>query len=115
MNKINVAIISGSCCFQKLAVLDEQAKKVIENAVTETGIEAEIIIIPAANAIYSGTIPKNVINELMDKFSREGMAGSPAILINGEVVSYGVPQLEGIKAALEKFKKITSNKQEQKI
>lgn len=107
---MNIVILSAACCYPGMAAFDEQAKKVIEQAIKETGVGVEIKIIPAATAIYSGVVPKHVMTNLMNKFSR-GETG-PAILINGEIISYGVPQLEDIKTALKKFEEINNNKQE---
>jgi len=39
----------------------------------------------------------------------QGKIRAPAILINGEVVSYGVPTLEKMKEALNKFPKQNKN------
>ncbi len=107
---MNVVILSAVCCYPGMATFDEQAKKVIEQAIEETGVGAEIKIISAATALYSGSVPKHVMTTLMSKFSRNETG--PAILINGEVISYGVPQLEDMKAALKKFEEINNNKKE---
>ena len=98
---MNVLILSSACCYPGLAVYDEQAKKVAEQAAGETGVKTEIRTIPAASAIYSGAIPKDTVTILMKKFSQN--EPGPAILINGEIISYGVPKLEDMKAALKKF------------
>lgn len=58
-------------------------------------VKAEIKLVPATQAFFSGSLRK-VINELM-LMSNQGKLGTPAVLINGEVVSYGVPTLETIK------------------
>lgn len=98
-----VVILSGACCFPSMAAFDEQAKRVIEQAIKETEVEAEIQLVTATTAIYGGLFPKDVMANLMNKFSRDGAVGGPAILINKEIISYGVPQLEEIKATLKKF------------
>jgi hypothetical protein len=100
--KMIVGILSSACCYPGMAAFDEQAKKVIEQAIEETGVEAEIKIILGSTALYGGAVPKHVMADLMNKFSRRETTG-PAILINGEVISYGVPRLEDMKATLKKF------------
>lgn len=97
---MNILIISASCCYPGMATYDEQAKVVIEQAIRETGVTADVQIIPGATAIYGGVVPKSVMNKLLSKFSRNETG--PAIIIGGEIISYGVPQLEDIKAIIKK-------------
>lgn len=101
--KLTIIILSAACCMPGMAGFDKQAEKIIKQAMTETGINARFEIIPATKAFFSGTLRK-VINELM-VMSNQGKMGAPAILINGEVISYGVPTLEVMKEALNKFTK----------
>ena len=103
--KIIVVILSGACCLPGMAAFDEQAKRVIEQAIKETSVNAEIKLIPATTAMFGGAVPKHVMTNLMSKFSRDETVGVPAILIKKEVVSYGVPTLEAMKEALNKFSK----------
>ncbi len=107
---MNVVIISGACCIPGMAAFDEQARRVINQAVNETGVEAKVTMIPAATAILGHG---KIISELMD-MSNKGRLGVPAILINGQVVSYGVPQLEDMKEALKKYAVTKVEKEEPK-
>lgn len=100
--KITVVMLSAACCMPGMAGFDTQAEKVIRQAMTETGVEARFETVPATKAFFSGSLRK-VINELM-VMTNQGKIGTPAILINGEVISYGVPTLEVMKEALNKFK-----------
>ncbi len=93
-----IIIISGNCCIPGMAPFDEQAKHVVEQAVSETDIKAQVKVIPASTA-YFGGVPKEVMNKIIT-FSQSGRMPLPAVLINGEVVSYGVPEVEDIKTAL---------------
>ncbi len=99
--EMNVVIISAACCVPAMASFDEQARKVIERAISETGIDAAITIVPATTALFGGVSAK-IVAELMTMFNR-GKVGAPAILIDGEAVSYGVPQIEDMKSALKRF------------
>lgn len=99
--KLTIIMLSAACCMPGMAGFDEQAEKIIKQAMTETGINARFEIVPATKAFFSGTLRK-AINELM-VMSNQGKMGTPAILINGEVISYGVPTLEVMKEALNKF------------
>ena len=99
---MTILIISSACCNPSMAVFDEQAKKVAEQAIRETGVNAEVKIIPGATAIYGGVIPRPLVNQLMARFSRNQQG--PAVVIDGEIISYGVPQLENVKAKLQSNK-----------
>lgn len=96
---MKVIIISAACCVPGMEVFDEQARKVIDQAISETGIEAEVTLVPATTAMFAFN---QVIRKLI-VMQGEGKLGVPAILIEGEVVSYGVPRIEDMKAALKKF------------
>lgn len=96
--KIGVIIISGSCCIPGMAPFDEQARRVVEQAISETDVKASLKIMQAASA-YLGGVPKEVLHSLMT-FYQSGRMPLPAVLINGSIVSYGVPKIEDIKKAL---------------
>lgn len=95
---INVVIISAACCIPGMKPFDDQAQRVIEQAITETGVEARVSVIPATTAYFGGA-PKEVMARLMSD-AESGRIGVPAVLIGGKAVSYGVPRLEDMKAAL---------------
>lgn len=96
--EVGVIIISGSCCIPGMAPFDEQAKRIVEQAVSEAEVKAQVKVIPASTA-YFGGVPKEVMNKIIT-FSQSGRMPLPAVLINGTVVSYGVPKVEDIKTAL---------------
>ncbi len=97
--EVGVIIISGSCCIPGMAPFDEQAKRVVEQAISETNIKAQIKVIPVSTA-YFGAVPKEIMTKLITEFNQSGRMPLPAVLINGKIVSYGVPQVEAIKTAL---------------
>ncbi len=94
----SIVIISAACCIPGMAPLDEQARRVVEQAVAETGVAARVTIMPATTA-YFGGVPKEVMARLMSA-SQSGRLGVPAVLIDGRAVSYGVPTVAQIAAAL---------------
>ena len=95
---VGIVIISGSCCIPGMAAIDEQARRIVEQAISETGIEARVKMMPATTAYFGGA-PREVIAKLIND-SQAGQLGLPAILINGKAVSYGMPKGEDIKSAL---------------
>ena len=98
-SEAGVIIISGSCCIPGMAPFDEQAKHVVEQAISETDVKAQVKIIPASTAFF-GSVPKEVMTKIITEFNQSGRMPLPAVLINGRIVSYGVPQVEDIKKAL---------------
>lgn len=104
---MDVIIISAACCVPGMGAFDEQARRVIDQAISETGVEAKVTLVPATTAMVAFN---KVIRELMAMHG-QGKLGAPAVLVNGEVVSYGVPQVEDMKAALRRFAEIRINKE----
>lgn len=98
-SEAGVIIISGSCCIPGMAPFDEQAKRVVEQAVSETNVKVQVKVIPASTAFF-GALPKDVMAKVIAEFNQSGRMPLPAVLINGKIVSYGVPQVEDIKKAL---------------
>lgn len=98
-SEVGVVIISGSCCIPGMAPLDEKAKNVVEQAISESGVTARLRVIPASTAVFGG-VPRKLIAELMGMFNQSGRIGLPAVLVNGEVVSYGIPDAEQVRRAL---------------
>lgn len=106
--KTTIIMLSAACCIPSMTVFDDQAKKIIEQAIIETGADAQLMVVPATTAMFGGGIPRKVMGELMAMFN-QGKIGGPPILINGEVISYSVPTLEKMKEALNKFPRKNKN------
>ena len=51
--KINVIIISAACCVPGMEAFDRQARLVIDRAISETGIDAKITLVPAPTAMVA--------------------------------------------------------------
>jgi len=96
---VGIVIITGSCCIPGMAPLEERARQVVEQAISKTGVAAQMKTMPATTA-YMGGAPKEVIAQLIGKYNQSGLIGLPAILINGKAVSFGVPEVEQIETAL---------------
>ncbi|MGA2380962.1 MAG: hypothetical protein ABSG85_16835 [Spirochaetia bacterium] len=96
--QVSIVIISAACCIPGVAAFDEQAKRVVDLAVAETGVEARVSMMPATSAYFGGA-PREVIAKLM-RDMQSGTLSVPAILINGKAVSYGVPEVDHIKSVL---------------
>lgn len=97
---MKILILSAACCFPRQAAIDDQAKKLIEQVTQEMGIPADISVVPGSAAIYSKALSQSVKSTLMQRFSRNELG--PAILLDGEIVSYGLPKPEELRAILGK-------------
>lgn len=98
--ELKIVILSAACCTPGMEVFDREACKRVEKAISETKIAAKIEIVSAAKAYFSFGALKSVLNKAMSDYSESGAIKFPAILINGKVVSYGVPDVETVKSAL---------------
>ena len=96
-NKVGVAIITASCCFPGVAPFEDQAKRIVEQAVTESGVDAEVKVLPVSS--YYNSIPKDVVPKLIADYN-QGKISAPPILIDGKAVFYCVPKIEEMKSAL---------------
>ncbi|MBA4380656.1 MAG: hypothetical protein C0393_08290 [Anaerolinea sp.] len=97
-HQAGIVIVTGGCCIPGMAAFDAQARRVVEQAVSETGVEAQVKMMPVTTAMMGG-VPKEAMGQATSLF-QAGQMPLPAILINGEGVSYGMPNVEDIKAAL---------------
>jgi hypothetical protein len=98
-DRVGVAIITASCCFPGVAPFEEQAQRVVAQAIHETGVVAEVKVLPVSS--YYHSIPREVVPRLMADYN-QGKISAPPILIDGQPVFYGVPALADMKAALQK-------------
>lgn len=109
---VTVVILSAACCIPGMDAFDDAARRVVEKAIAETGIAADTKLMPATTA-YFGGIPRQVMARLMS-LAQTGQMPVPAILIDGEAVSYGVPDLEHMKSALLKAAQMRLNTMEER-
>ncbi len=109
---LTVVILSAACCAPGMEAFDEAARRVIDKAIAETGVSADTKLMPATTAYFGGA-PRQVMAKLMS-LAQAGQMPVPAILINGEAVSYGVPELEAMKSALLKAAQRNPNTTEER-
>jgi hypothetical protein len=93
-------VVSAACCYPGLAGLDDQVKTILTQVSSEVGVSIDVKIVTASTAMFGGVIPKPLLNTLMNKF-RQNETG-PAVIIDGEIVSYGIPRPDELKAILIK-------------
>jgi len=99
-----VLIVSGTCCFPQLSALDQQARQIIEKALKETGIPAQVRTVTASSAVRGG-IPFEVLQSTGLASEVSNIMRLPAVLINNQLISFGIPNLDAIKNALRSTQK----------
>jgi hypothetical protein len=107
--KVGVAIITSSCCFPGVAPFEEKAKQIVEQAISESGVDAQLKILPVSS--YYNSIPKDVVPRLMADY-QNGKISAPPILVDGKAVFYGVPGLDEMKQALLQAAEARKKKEE---
>ncbi len=98
-SEVIVLLISGRCCFPGMAVLDQQAEQVIHQALTETHISAQVRTVLISSVVQGG-IPPEILNQIKGALQPANLMRLPALLINGKLVCFGVPELDQVKSAL---------------
>lgn len=98
---MDIIMISGACCIPSMARLDTEARKIIDEAISLTGVQAKVSKITASEAFVNGAYRKLI---------KKGIENTPVVIIDGEVVSYGIPSLEDVKNALLNYS--TKSKEE---
>ena len=88
-----------------MAVLDEEAIKIVKRAVSEIGTQAKIKLLPVSKAMFGG-VPKDIYDKVMGEYKDSGRIGLPAIIINGKLASYGAPDYESVKNELVRLNNI---------
>jgi hypothetical protein len=95
-----------------MAPFDERARQVVAQAIAETGVAAQVRVMPATTAYFGGA-PREVMAQLVSGYNQAGKVGLPAVLVNGKAVSYGVPTLEDMKSALLQASVVEPTKEKQ--
>ncbi len=100
-SKMKITVLSGACCNPQLAVQDQQYMSRIKEALNKNSIEAQLEVVSATEAIYSGKT--SYIRKLRPLFNKYGWSVAPALFINEELVFYGVvPPVEKLSEAILK-------------
>lgn len=94
-----ILLVSGTCCVPRLAIYDKQAELVINQALEETGIKAQVRKLTIGSAL-SGGIPMEIIKSVGVAIDPSNIMRLPAVFIDNKFISFGVPKLDAIKNAL---------------
>ncbi len=98
---MRITILSISCCNPAVGSEDQSYLAKVREALAQSGIEAQVSILPVSEALYS--LAKDKVSALMPLWKRYGAAVAPAMLIDDELVLYGgIPTKEKIAEVLTK-------------
>ncbi len=97
--EVIILLISGKCCFPGMAVLDQQAQQVIQQALAETHISAQVRTVLISSVVQGG-IPPEILNQIKGALQPANLMRLPALLIDGKFICFGVPELDQVKSAL---------------
>lgn len=103
--KVGVILVKGGCCTGSSDSIVEKSKSLLTEISTELGTDIIIKEITTAAAI-NGPFSQEVKVKGWEAFNRSGSASLPMIVINGELISTGMPDRSVIKKALQTANKI---------
>lgn len=101
--EILILLVSGSCCMPWMAVRDQQAQQVIQQALAETEVTAVVKVLPVSSALQGG-IPPEILKGMDLQAQRTNLTRLPALFINGRLMGFGVPELEALKTEILSLK-----------
>jgi len=86
-----------------MAPLDVEARRAVARAVTDTGTKAVIEVVPASVAFLKSAL-WDVRKQLTETYIKSHQVGLPVIIVNGRIISFGVPEVTQIRLALNASK-----------
>ncbi len=100
-NKLDISILTFSCCNPALKPMDEQYVARVKQALAKVSADAQVKVVTATEAIYGREVGDfSKIKPLFDKY---GMDAMPALFINGELALYGgLPSIEKLTEVIQK-------------
>ncbi len=107
-NKMEITIFSFACCDPQQGVYDQEYITRIDEALNRTDFEAHVDSVLATEALYN--LKTEYIDQLKPLFNKYGMAVTPALFINSELVLYGtLPSIEKLVEVIEESAKKSSS------
>jgi hypothetical protein len=100
-NKMQISILTFSCCNPALKPMDEQYKAKVKEILSKSKVEASVEVVTATEVRYGKEIGD--FSKLKPLFDKYGMDAMPALFINGELSLYGgIPSSEKIAEVIGK-------------
>ncbi len=99
-SKMKITVVSLACCNPAFSAPDQQYISRIREALTKTGLEAQLELLPASDAFFGMKV--GYVRKLWPLFNKYGMAVAPALFINGDLMLYGgLPSIEKLVEIIE--------------
>lgn len=97
-----VQVVIGGCCGPTTSPFDDRVEAVVRQAVTESGVQADLRRLSISEAYY-GAVPPAVVERLAAESRQSGASPLPVVLMNGAIVTSGVlPDIEELRTALRR-------------
>lgn len=104
-SKMNITILSFSCCNPALKPMDEQYVSKIKQVLAKLNLEAKVEVATATEVHYGREVGD--LKKIEPLFKKYGMDAAPALFINGELALYGgVPSIEKLTEVVQKATKL---------
>lgn len=107
----SILILSGACCNPMSVMLDEELKKKVQLVLQELGMTATITTISVTDAQAHtkslSAMHKVLIDKIQSIFFSQGLAGFPALIVNGDLLLYGgVPEKDRLTNVIMQFRNV---------
>lgn len=106
MARLKMTILSLTCCNPKLASYDEKYMQRIDEALERLGLEADVSVVTATDALFGTGVRLSNVKELWDLLEKYGTSVAPLLIIDGEIAFYGgIPSMDKLLGAIENASK----------
>jgi len=91
VKKVNVVILSGSCCNPSLANVDDKIQTRVKELAEKSELEVNISVVSISAAAFGGVagVSKEVDESIRRLIANKGMSVLPVVIFNGKVAFYG--------------------------
>jgi protein-disulfide isomerase len=101
VRRLQVVVLSFSCCNPQFAAYDRQYVDRLREVVTRTGIEADLNLVTVTEAMSSMTYL--YMAEIQPLFKKYGPSVTPALFVDQKLVLFGgVPSEQKLEEVLRK-------------
>ncbi|WP_157596805.1 hypothetical protein [Saccharomonospora saliphila] len=81
----DVVVVTNSCCNPADKPLEDRAFRVVDQAIADSGVEANVRAVSATDAI-AGAMPSDIVTEIQNRIA-QGTLEPPVVLVDGRIVT----------------------------
>ncbi len=113
-NRMQISILSFSCCNPALKPMDEQYVSKVKEVLKKINVEAKVEVVTATEARYGREVGD--FSKIGPLFNKYGMDAMPALFINKELILYGgVPSIEKLTEVIQKAHNTAKTTENEKV